>query len=360
MNQAPSIKSAIATANADGSISISVEAIDPENKTVGIDAYLWSEKEQKFINGSKKSVQNVASGSKNVLTWSSNDLKALGIANGSYKMALDVFDSSAGKRIYSNVVTIAQPIVDTNATVPKELTVNNGKASFVLKTTEAVASVQIKINGQTYNLVPDTAKKSWTLNATNLAQQGQVNYELAILKTGASTAIKQTGTINLKSSVVVQPLQKWQEASLAYAEKYHKLYANTPMTNVFGNVCGKYTFCYAFSRNADGIKIPSGFGNAFTAFGNLKNSAKYGQFTHTTTNFANIPLGSVVFFKGGTFGHAAIKVSATEMVSQGQPNCRITKVRFDSMKSLALVGYYAPSDGVTGLDDPNNANVIAP
>ena len=31
------------------------------------------------------------------------------------------------------------------------------------------------------------------------------------------------------------------------------------------------------------------------------------------------------------------------------------------MKSLTLVGYYAPpSDGVTGLDDPNNANLILP
>ncbi|HMY00892.1 MAG TPA: hypothetical protein PKC44_14060, partial [Agitococcus sp.] len=251
------------------------------------------------------------------------------------------------------------------ATVPKELTVNNGKASFVLKTTEAVATVQIKINTQTYSLVPDASKKSWTFNANNLVQQGQVNYELAILKNGALTAIKQTGTITLKSSVVIQPMQKWQEASLAYAEKYHKLYVNTPMRNVAGNVCGTYTFCYAFSRNADGIKIPSNkeAPGAYPAFLFLKNSAKYSQFTHATTNFVNIPLGAVVFFKGGAVGHAAIKVSATEIISQGQLSkydCTISKVRFDSMKNLILVGYYAPSDGVTGLDDINNLNLILP
>jgi len=162
-----------------------------------------------------------------------------------------------------------------------------------------------------------------------------------------------SATPNGSSNTGTANLANWQKQNLAYAQEYYNRYNSQPLSNVFGSYCGKYTYCYKWSRNAPAIGL-GGYASAKVAFESLNSKG----LAKRDSNFANAPIGSIVFYGNGTYGHAAIKVSETEIVSQGQKSahdCTISKVSFNSFKNY--LGYYAPSAGSTTLADPN---VIAP
>ncbi len=107
---------------------------------------------------------------------------------------------------------------------------------------------------------------------------------------------------------------------------------------------GQYTWCYGFARQFYGLpKIQ----HADDAFYELKKNPTYKNNIVVESTFNKIPIGSLVFWRGGSYGHAAIKVNESDIVGEGNPQinkndmCIVTKVKASSI-NLPLLGYYVP------------------
>ena len=145
-------------------------------------------------------------------------------------------------------------------------------------------------------------------------------------------------------------LQPWQQTALTYVNNY--LEGRAAWKECFDAGAGRHgTYCYRFARQAVGLPA---MGSAIDAFESLHD---HGQ--ASTASFATAPLGALIFYRIGAFGHVAVKVSATEVAGHGNElaftgTCPpITKVSHASLLGRAsYAGFYAPSGGAISLD-PN-------
>lgn len=110
---------------------------------------------------------------------------------------------------------------------------------------------------------------------------------------------------------------------------------------------GQDTWCYAFARQFYGLPRVN---DANQAFFELQKNSAYINKIKSESNFNNIPIGSLVFWGGGKYGHAAIKVDGSSVVGEGNPpilnndKCIVTKVNYTNItsKNMPLLGYFNP------------------
>lgn len=150
-------------------------------------------------------------------------------------------------------------------------------------------------------------------------------------------------------------LQAWQQTIVNFAnEQVGRPWRCYPNDNPAGTYI---TSCYNFARTAAGQ--PSHGASAWAAFTALKSAGKA-----STGAFESAPIGSIIFYKIGIYGHAVIKVSATEVVGHGNElnwprNCPpISKVLHSSLGKAHYAGYFASGGGATGF--AVNPNEILP
>ncbi|TXH86980.1 MAG: M23 family metallopeptidase [Rhodoferax sp.] len=163
-----------------------------------------------------------------------------------------------------------------------------------------------------------------------------------------------SGSLVVKPAAVAGPvLQPWQQAALNFVSPY--LDGRQKWTECWDAGSGrKGTFCYRFARQAVGL---APMGSAIDAF-----EALLDQGRASTSGFESAPVGSLIFYRIGTYGHVAVKVSATEVAGHGNElaftsSCPpITKMANSSLAARApYAGFYAPGSGAVTLDP----NVIA-
>ena len=95
-NQPPVVSSATATFNGDRSLTVTFVASDPENGTIGADAYISSAGGGAPYNASsKKSLAAAASGLTRSFTWTAAEVASFTAAGQSYTVRVDAFDSAS-------------------------------------------------------------------------------------------------------------------------------------------------------------------------------------------------------------------------------------------------------------------------
>jgi len=148
----------------------------------------------------------------------------------------------------------------------------------------------------------------------------------------------------------ISGLQPWQQSALAFVNNY--LEGRARWTDCWDAGAGRRgTYCYRFARQAVGLPA---MGSAIDAFESLHDQGR-----SSTAGFDTAPVGALIFYRIGTYGHVAVKVSATEVAGHGNElaftaTCPpITRVAHISLTARAgYAGHYAPGAGTVTLD-PN-------
>ncbi|ASM78058.1 hypothetical protein VITFI_CDS2280 [Vitreoscilla filiformis] len=220
---------------------------------------------------------------------------------------------------------------------------------FQVKTDRKATSVSIVFtNPPAERFLTTVDNKTWDFEQT-IEQANNRTWLIRVVSVAKVSDERFGGNINVIGGAA-SSLAQWQIDNINYANSQNALYKINPLISVYGNTCGTYTFCYAWSRNAPGSPIGKGWASAYDAFVQLVGAKKATQ----DPDFSHAPIGSIVFYKRGKYGHAAIKVNETNVISQGQlgaNDCTISSVRWDSISGYA--GYYAPAPGSTLLMDAN-------
>jgi Ig-like domain from next to BRCA1 gene len=209
-----------------------------------------------------------------------------------------------------------------------------------------------------------TFKQSWSFkNAAGLAMGLDLSAQVVVKGQAVTAPITAAPVAPVPPAPVVtlpvvgapppvNGLQPWQQASLAYVNNY--LEGRQRWTECWTTDTGRQgTFCYRFARQAVGLPA---MGTAIDAFENLIDQGRA-----STAGFDTAPLGSLIFYRIGTYGHVAVKVSATEVAGHGNElaftaTCPpITRVTHASLTARApYAGFYAAGGGAVTLD----SNVI--
>ncbi|RVU43759.1 hypothetical protein [Rubrivivax rivuli] len=192
--------------------------------------------------------------------------------------------------------------------------------------------------------------------------QAGVNRPVEVrLQTRSGVWITKSGSYTVASTVGQQPqptplspvpavLQPWQQSSLAFVNNY--LEGRARWTDCWEAGAGKRgTYCYRFARQAVGLPA---MGSANDAFDNLLDQGRA-----STAGFETAPIGALIFYRFGAYGHVAVKISATEVAGHGNelaftsacpPITRVSHTNLTARASYA--GYHAPGAGAVTLD-PN-------
>jgi hypothetical protein len=227
----------------------------------------------------------------------------------------------------------------------------NDTLKFSVTTDKTATKVTIVFTNPDAERTLDGSGKSWSFNSAITV----ANNRTWLLRVYSGTQITDErfgGNINIIGNSPASSLAPWQSQNLDYALKQNSLYANTPLTNVYGQSCGTYTLCTRWSRFAPNSYTPagngSGLGSAKETFATLLKR----KTAIRDTDFSHAPIGSIVFYESGTYGHAAIKVDESHIISQGQlgsHDCTISNVAWNNISKYA--GYYAPAAGTTVMDN---------
>jgi hypothetical protein len=143
-------------------------------------------------------------------------------------------------------------------------------------------------------------------------------------------------------------LQAWQQTSLDYVNAY--LDGRQRWTECWDAGNGRRgTYCYRFARGAVGLPA---MGTAIDAFESLLEQGRA-----STAAFDTAPIGSLIFYRIGTYGHVAVKISATDVAGHGNElaftaTCPpITRVSHSSLIGRApYAGFYAAGGGAVTLN----------
>lgn len=155
------------------------------------------------------------------------------------------------------------------------------------------------------------------------------------------------GTLVVRAAATLLP---WQQAALAYANNY--LEGRQQWGECWdAGLARRGTYCYKFARQAVGLPPMA---SAIDAFDSLLEQGRA-----STAGFDTAPVGSLIFYRIGNYGHVAVKVSATEVAGHGNElafaaSCPpITRVAHISLVGRApYAGFYAAGGGAVTLD-PN-------
>jgi len=225
----------------------------------------------------------------------------------------------------------------------------NGTLKFSVTTNKPATKVSILFTNPDAERTLTGSGTNWRFNQT-ISVPNNRTWSLRVYVDNEITDERFGGNINVLGDTAPDSLADWQKLNVEYALAQNALYASTPLTDVYGNNCGDYTYCFAWARHAPGSPLAGGMGDAYNAFIHLKNTNQATE----DNNFAHAPIGAIVFYQNGEYGHAAIKVDETHIISQGQldgHDCTISNVEWDKISDY--VGYYAPAPDTTIAPDAN-------
>ncbi|MCF7988594.1 MAG: DUF1566 domain-containing protein [Methylovulum sp.] len=247
----------------------------------------------------------------------------------------------------AQAVPVVKAKIVTMPVVPAQIT-QNDTIAFKVATDKSATKVTMVFTNPDAEIALSGSGKSWSFS--KLIEVA--NNRTWLLRVYSGTQITDErfgGNINVIGNTPASSLAAWQQENVDYANSQNQLYATTPLTDVYGRTCGTYSYCARWSKYA-----PNSFdvsGDAKDAFARLLTKKTAVE----DTNFAHAPIGSIVFYNNGKYGHAAIKVDETHIVSQGQlstetyVDCTISNVDWNHISNYA--GYYAPAPGTTLIDN---------
>ena len=251
----------------------------------------------------------------------------------------------------AQAVPVVKAKIVTMPVVPAQIT-QNDTIAFKVATDKIATKVTMVFTNPNAEIALSGSGKSWSFNKL-IEVANNRTWLLRVYSNTQITDERFGGNINVIGDTPASSLAAWQQENVDYANSQNQLYATTPLTDVYGRTCGTYSYCARWSKYA-----PNSFdvsGDAKDAFARLLTKKTAVE----DTNFAHAPIGSIVFYNNGKYGHAAIKVDETHIVSQGQlstktyVDCTISNVDWNHISNYA--GYYAPASGTTLIDN----NVIA-
>lgn len=176
-------------------------------------------------------------------------------------------------------------------------------------------------------------------------------WKLVVYRGTVVTDDQVTGTLVVTPGGSSPALQPWQVDALTYVNNY--LEGRQRWTDCWDAGSGRRgTFCYRFARQAVGLP---GMESAIRAFESLLDQGRA-----STASFESAPIGALVFYRIGTYGHVAVKMSETDVAGHGNELSAFTAVcppiTRSSHASLVAkapyAGFYAPGGGSVTLD-PN-------
>ena len=242
----------------------------------------------------------------------------------------------------------AEPRIVAAPNVPASVT-QNTKLTFTVNTDKSADKVlmvftnppgEVQLTGSGTQFVFDSA----------IMSAGTRTWKLLVYRANVVTDEHVTGTLVVTPIGQGGTLQPWQQAALDHVNNY--LEGRQRWTECWDAGSGRRgTYCYRFARQAVGLPA---MGTAIQAFESLQDQGRA-----STAAFDSAPVGSLVFYRIGTYGHVAVKVSATDVAGHGNelaftatcpPISRVTHASLIARAPYA--GFYASGGGAVTLD-PN-------
>ncbi len=313
-----------------------------------------------------ESVQVWMTGSSSSRQWKHDQVMSKEGSNRAYKVILLL--KGGGKREFIKTYSVlpkGQSAGSTPTTPPSIAGVGAQPASVkpgesirfavTVNNPTGVARAQLLFS-DTQNTAADMAKSGtneWSLTRPMVTAGSNRPFEIHVYGANGHH-VSGKGQYTVQAKEIISPLQPWQQQSLNFANSYlGKPWNCMPDPKNPGK---PVTTCYRFARTAVGVAASPQRPSAIAAYNQFKTNGLI-----VSDPFEKAPLGAMLFYSIGNYGHAVIKASESEVIGHGNElaasaTCpMVSKVKHAQLTEKAkYLGYYNSGAGTTGLGGTQN------